>query len=59
MIEVCKGTVEKSGTKFSLLVSEAVDADDLRAIANLLHAGAIKVEEAIDREPPSGTRRDE
>lgn len=53
MIEVATGTVEKSGIKFRLLVSEPVDADDLRAIGNLLHGGAIKAEERLDAEGKS------
>jgi len=48
MIEVVTGTLKRSGIKFRLLVSEPIDADDLRTIGNLLHSGAIKVEEKLD-----------
>jgi len=56
MIEVATGTIEKSGVKFRLLVSEPIDADDLRTIGNLLHGGAIKIEERLDAEGKSDAR---
>ena len=42
-IEVATGTLE-SGTKFRVLVSEPVSADELRGIGNLLHGVATKAE---------------
>lgn len=39
-----------SGIRFVVLASEPMSADDLRSIGNLMHGGAIKVEETLDRE---------
>lgn len=43
-IEVAKGRLEESGTHFRILVNERVTPDDLRAIANLMHMAATKLE---------------
>lgn len=42
-IEVAKGKLE-SGAHFRLIVNEPVTPDDLRAIGNLLHGAATKLE---------------
>lgn len=42
-IEVAKGKLD-SGPQFRLIVTETVTPDDLRAIGNLLHGIATKVE---------------
>jgi hypothetical protein len=47
VIEIATGTIDHSGIKFKLLVSEPVSADDLRALANQLHAAAIKIENEL------------
>lgn len=48
-IEIAKGKLV-SGTRFRLLVSDQVTADELRDIGNLLHGGAIKVEAELEKE---------
>jgi hypothetical protein len=43
-IEIAKGRLEESGTHFRILVNDKIDPDDLRAIANLMHLAATKLE---------------